>query len=71
MIRKTSLFAGGLIAFAAAGMAMAESTVTIGGRTFSCPNTCVVTVSPGGGWMVRDSKGEPITEITKPGSEQQ
>ena len=50
-------------------VAMAANTVTLNGTTYRCPNTCVVTTYPNGGWMVRDSGGGAvdIVEYEGPG----
>ena len=48
---------------AVAMVAIAANTVTLNGTTYSCPNRCVVTTYPNGGWMVRDSGGGPVTVL--------
>lgn len=36
---------------------LAEDSVIIGGTVYTCQNTCVVTITPNGGYMVTDSDG--------------
>lgn len=43
----------------ASGAVIAEETVTVGGITATCPNSCVVTQS-GNTVTIRDSKGAPV-----------
>lgn len=46
----------------------AQSQVIIGSTIYTCPNACVVTVTPNGGTMVTDSRGGRIKQerLTRP-----
>jgi hypothetical protein len=55
----------GCASIAAAGLVLADSTI-FNGVTYTCPNTCVVTVKPDGTWSVLDSGGGKV-RITYPG----
>ena len=68
-MKNTLLTVAAVTLLALAPTAMAAESVTINGRTFTCDNSCVVTVSPTGVVGVRDSAGGRVRS-TIPGNEQ-
>ena len=62
--KNVTLVLAGAALTAVTMAAMAANTVTLNGTTYSCPNRCVVTTYPAGGWMVRDSGGGVVSIVT-------
>jgi hypothetical protein len=63
--KRMMAMALGTAFFAAAGFALADAVI-FNGVTYTCTNTCVITVKPDGTWGVVDSLGGRV-KITFPG----
>lgn len=68
-MKKTLSTAAVVALLALAPVAMAEQSVTINGTTYTCTNSCVVTVTSSG-YSVTDSAGGRV-RFRIPGNQQQ
>lgn len=68
-MKKIILTASAIALFALAPAAMAEQSVIVNGTTYTCTNSCVVTVTSTG-YSITDSNGGRV-RFTIPGNQQQ